>query len=222
MSTTTIQLAELLHPPAKDRKIRHQFLAHLGADARNTPRYLLRYSIIILAIFGILSILDAHGDGRIPVFLSLLPTSGINPNRASSLQCTVEGTTAKARWQGLAASLKILEEVNPEIARWIREKYTAGMIVFSDADFQSNDKCNALAKFDVLNGKLTINRQLFAEHDGNIAAILAHEFRHSRQNYPKLFRYALSFLFAKGGDSSIIENDAEIYEREAKNAIYGE
>ena len=66
-----------------------------------------------------------------------------------------------------------------------------------------------------------MNRQLYCENDGTIAVTLCHEYRHSRQNLGKYFQYALSFLFVRGGDLSIVENDAVIYEHEAQNAIFG-
>ena len=47
-----------------------------------------------------------------------------------------------------------------------------------------------------------------------MAAILCHEYRHSRQNLAQVVTYALSFVFAKDGDSSIVENDAVLYERQ--------
>jgi hypothetical protein len=192
------------------------------AEIRRSPHYVVRYGVVVLAFFGALSVWDAHGDGQIPVFVSLLPGCGLNPAHTPGLPYCEPGASAEARWEGLSPSLRILEAVNPEIAKWIDERHTAGKIVFSDADVISNDHCRSLAKYDLLSGKLTIQRELFAQCNGNIAAILAHEYRHSRQNYSKLVRYSLSFVFTKGGDSSIVENDAEIFEREAKNAIYGE
>ncbi len=66
-----------------------------------------------------------------------------------------------------------------------------------------------------------MNRELFCENDGTIAVILCHEYRHSRQNFGKLSQYVLSFLFAPGGDLSLIENDAVIYEQQAHNAVFG-
>ena len=222
MSTTTFRLTRTLNRPGRVGNTKHLLLTQLRSDARNAPRYLVRYAVIVLAVFGVLSIIDAHGDGQIPVFVSLLPTTGINPARSSAAECAAENVGREARWQGLAAPLKILDKVNPEIGRWVRQRNASGRLVFSNADLQSADQCRALAKYDVLSGKLALNRQLFAEHDGDIAVILAHEYRHSRQSYAKLARYALSFLFDRHGDASIVENDAEIYEREAKNAIFGQ
>ena len=63
-------------------------------------------------------------------------------------------------------------------------------------------------------------RALLEENDGEIAAILCHEYRHSRQNAAKLVRCVLSFVLTADGDPSILENDAELYEHEARQAIF--
>ena len=79
-----------------------------------------------------------------------------------------------------------------------------------------------LAKYDMFRGRIVVKRELFCENDGTIATILCHEYRHSRQNLGKFCQYVLSFLFVREGDLSIIENDAVIYEQEARNAIFGD
>ena len=78
-----------------------------------------------------------------------------------------------------------------------------------------------MAKYDNVRGRVVVNPQLFCENDGTIAVTLCHEYRHSRQNLGKFCQYVLSFLFVRGGDLSIIENDAVIYEQEAHDAIFG-
>lgn len=60
-----------------------------------------------------------------------------------------------------------------------------------------------------------------ATGDGPVPAILCHEHRHSRQRFVKTLSYAFSFLFVQHGDSSIVENDALLYEQEACAAIFG-
>ena len=79
----------------------------------------------------------------------------------------------------------------------------------------------AQAKYDIFRGRVVVNRELFCENDGTIAAILCHEYRHSRQNLGKFCQHVQSFLVVRGGDLSIIENDAVIYEQNVQNAIFG-
>jgi hypothetical protein len=198
-----------------------ELAGRVRADLHSVPRYLVRYTALVLALFGLLSLWEAHGDGRIPVFTSLLPPTGINPSRLSSLRCAVEGVSDEVRWQGLAPALKILDEVNPQVATWIRRNHADGSIAFFEDYRGTGDKQRSLAKYDRLRRRLIVNRWLFCEKDGTAAAILCHEYRHSRQSFPKLVRCALSFILAKDGDWSILENDAVLYEQEANFAIFG-
>ncbi|MGA2620710.1 MAG: hypothetical protein ABSF26_24055 [Thermoguttaceae bacterium] len=191
------------------------------ADLHSVPRYLVRYSALVLALFGVLSLWEAQGDGRIPGFTSLLPPMGIDPSRVSSLHCAVEGVSDEVRWQGLTPALKILDHVNPQVAAWLRQKHADGSIAFFEDYRGTGDRHMALAKYDRLRRRLIVNHWLFCENDGTVAAILCHEYRHARQSLPKLVRCALSFIVTKDGDPSILENDAVLYEQEANFAIFG-
>jgi hypothetical protein len=184
-------------------------------DLRNIPRYVLRALIGVTALCGLLSLWGFHGDGAIP---GISPLSGLDPYRISSAHCVVDETTVEARWSGLAPALAILDRVNPAVAKWVREKHDDGLLVFGE---KYDDRVAALAKYDMLRGRVVVNRELFCENDGTIAVTLCHEYRHSRQNLGKSCQYVLSFLVVRGGDSSIIENDAVIYEQAAHNAIFG-
>lgn len=194
----------------------------LGADARNVPRYCLKYGVAVLAIFGALQVWQACGDGPIPAFHRLHPTARLDPLRISHPECLFAGAGDAARWQALAAALAILQEVNPEAADWVRHTRGDGRLVFTDRAKVSDGLAGQLARYDALGRELTICRGLFAENDGTIAAVLCHEYRHSRQRFPKTMVYALSFLLIPGGDPAIVENDALLYEQEANLAIFGQ
>jgi hypothetical protein len=204
--------------PWSRRSLVRQVAAHLRRDVWNVPGYVLRYSVLVMALFGVAGLWDACGDGKLP---ALLPLRDINPHRRSSLPCTALRTSDAARWAGLTPALAILDEVNPTVAAWIRQEHARGSIVFSDRYCGSQGNCDVMAKYDHVKGGLLIYRALFAEDDGTVAAILCHEFRHSRQNSAKVLRYALSTLLAAHGDASVVENDAELYEHEARVAIFG-
>lgn len=194
-----------------------RFIGHAIADVRNVPRYVARYAVLVLALLGLLGLWEARGDGRIP---GMMPLRTIDPHRASSPQCSEPGASDAARWQGLSAALAILDQVNPEVASWVREQHEQGRIAFYDRA-RERDKHGSLAKYDYLRRRLYVHRTLFEENDGSVAAILCHEYRHSRQNPARLFRCALSFVVTAEGDRSITENDAHLYEREARDAIFG-
>ncbi len=191
----------------------------LEADGRNLPRYVVRYTVVVLALTGVVGLWEACGDGRIPMVVPL--RTPIDPHHVSSAACAAEGTSDAVRWRGLAPVVAILDEVDPQVAAWVRQCHDRGAIVFSDDYAGKPGKPGAFAKYDHFQRKLMIHRALFEENDGTVAAILCHEYRHSRQSMAKVFKYALSFMFARGGDPAIVENDAELYEHEASVAIFG-
>lgn len=196
-----------------------QLLRRLGADLRSVPRYVVRYTILVLAFFGLLSLWESLGDGRIPS-PCLLRT--LDPYHVSAPQCILEGAGDQARWQALAAALAILDQVHPEVASWVRQRREASALVFSDEYCRGRDRQASLARYDHFRHRLIIQRPLFSENDGEIAAVLCHEYRHSRQNFAKLVKCALSFVTTAEGDRSILENDALLYEHEARLAIFGQ
>jgi hypothetical protein len=187
-------------------------------DSRNVPRYVARYAVIVLAFFGLIGLWEAQGDGWIP---PMMPLRTINPRMTSAPHCAVPGTGDEIRWQGLAAPLAILDQVNPQVASWLREKNARGRIVFTDSYRGQGDEHGSLAEYDHFRRALVVHRTLFEENDGEVAAILCHEYRHSRQNLARVFKCALSFVASADGDRSIVENDALLYEREARDAIFG-
>jgi hypothetical protein len=189
-----------------------------AGDLRNIPRYALRALIGVAVVCGLLSLWAAHGDGTIP---GMTPLSGLDPYRISSAYCIEGAADAETRWHGLSPALAIVDKVNPAVAKWVREKHDHALVVFGDEYRTKGDPVGALAKYDMFRGRIVVRRELFCENDGTIAAILCHEYRHSRQNPGKFCQYVLSFLFTREGDLSIIENDAVIYEQEAHNAIFG-
>lgn len=193
----------------------------LAADCRNLPRYCLKYSVAVLAMFGVLQVWQAGGDGSIPTFRCLRPATNLDPLRTSHPECVFSQTADSTRWQALGPVMAILEEVNPEVARWVRDTRQNGKLTFTNRVKICAGPTGQLARYDALRRELTISSGLFAQNDGTIAAVLCHEYRHSRQRFPKTMVYALSFLRLQGGDPAIIENDALLYEQEANLAIFG-
>ena len=154
----------------------------------------------------------------LPTFKTLPLTTDLDPHKVSSGECVLRGCRDEERWQGLSTALTLLRHTNPEVADWVENMHEKGRLLFTAPATGTVDPVGYLAKFDLFQRELRISPGLFAEPDGSLAAILSHEYRHSRQGFPKVFCYALSFIFLKGGDPSIIENDAVIYEQEARRA----
>jgi hypothetical protein len=176
---------------------------------------------MVLAIFGLLSLWETRGDGNIPEFAPLTSRDK-NPRHCSSPQCVLARTSDAERWRGLAPALAIVEEVNPHAAAWVRERHARGALVFSNQDVRAGSVHASLARYDHFRRRLIVQRGLFAQEDGEVAAVLCHEYRHSRQNAAKVVKCALSFAVAASGDRSILENDAVLYEQAARLAIFGE
>ena len=87
-----------------------RLIGHLQADQRNIPRYVLRYSVVALALLGLVSLWEAHGDGRIPM---LFPLRSIDPGHVSSRHCAAKGVSEAVRWQGLAALAILIKSIPP-------------------------------------------------------------------------------------------------------------
>lgn len=206
-------------PPARGGR---QWLVSSGtlADLRAIPGCVLRYFVALFALLGVFSLWDAYGDGTMPSFGPLI-VADKDPHRVSSPHCIMDQASDEERWLALAPALAILDEVNPEVGAWVRDRHARGKLIFSNSYARPSDNRSSLARYDHFRRRLILQRGLFAENDGQIAAILCHEYRHGRQNLAKLFRCALSFVLSTDGDPSILENDAQLYELEAELAIFG-
>lgn len=117
-------------------------------------------------------------------------------------------------WVALQEPLQILDRVCPEASHWVRDRYQTGHFIWE----KENSGC--YAKFHYVDRDLTINRILFAENNGTIAAILAHEFRHSRQNFTKFFRATVACSILREPRASIVEDEAELFEAQVIIAIF--
>lgn len=197
------------------------WLTRLAGESRHAARYCLKYGVVVLALFGLLSIWQAGGDGPIAPFRSLTPTATLDPCRVSAPRCILAGTDAATRRVTLERPLALLDEVHPPVAAWVRAVEHQGRLRFANQLRAGHEPVGCLAQYDHFRGTLTIAGGLFAEDDGTIATILCHEYRHARQRLPKTIVYALSFVVMAQGDASIIENDAQLFEREAQLAIFG-
>ena len=190
-------------------------------DSLNVPRYCLKYGLVVLALFGLMQVWQAGGDGPISAFRTLPARADLDPLHVSAPGCMLARTEAGPRRAALAGALTLLDEVHPDVAGWLRDTDRQGKLRFADSWKMSQDGASCLAKYDAYRGFLTINAGIFSENDGVIATILCHEYRHARQRLPKTIIYALSFVWTRGGDPAIVENDALLFEKEAQLAMFG-
>jgi hypothetical protein len=200
---------------------RGSWFRRLAEDTRNLPRYSLKYGVVVLALFGAVQVWQAVGDGPLELFRPLDSAAGLDPLRVSAARCVLAQTGDESRRAALEPALAILDEVHPDAADWVRDRDRRGKLCFTNSLRIGQEQAQHLAKYDAFTHRLTIGRGLFAENDGTIATILCHEYRHARQRLPKTIVYALSFLWARRGDSTLVENDALLFEKEAQEAVFG-
>ena len=130
----------------------------MAADGKHIPRYCFKYSVAVLAMFGLLQFWQASGDGEIPAFQVLHASSGLDPLRNSHPRCVFADTSDSTRWQALAPALTILAEVNPEVAQWVHQTHQNGKLHFTNrAKICEGSSCQ-LAKYDAFRRELTIGR----------------------------------------------------------------
>lgn len=117
-------------------------------------------------------------------------------------------------WEALQEPLQILDRVCPEASHWVRDRYENGHLIWE------KEYSGAYAKFHYIDRDLTVNRILFGENNGRIASILAHEFRHSRQNFSKFFRATVACSILREPRPCIVEDEAELFEAQVLLAIF--
>ena len=117
---------------------------------------------------------------------------------------------------GASATLtKILDKVCPESSAWARDRHAQGKLEWDASDM------SLYAKYNYGTGVFTINHSLFfSNNNGRQASIVAHEFRHSRQNFTKFFRSVVACAVLREPKYSIVEDDAELFEAQVLLAIF--
>lgn len=159
----------------------------------------------------------------IPEIRAFVLKNEINPYLRSNTKLSLSKSN-EDRWNGLENALLILRNVSPETHDWVMKCHKNKKIRFASQEIDKNPEdyinCNYLCKYEYFGGKLVISNQIWAESDGNIAVLLCHEYRHSKQSWLKRLRHCVSFIFYKEGNDAIIENDAYLYERQAHASIF--
>lgn len=182
-------------------------------------RYIIRPLFVVFTLIGAIFVFvtsyDAFiGDDYCPEFApaSAAVKRDANESRTTYLWSKDTPFHDDAYWGALGLSLDILDDINPSVSAWVRERNIAGKLVFVG-------NISEMAKYDYFSGKLTISHAFFTESEKKKVAIISHEYRHSHQNFAKVARYILSHSFGGRGKTEIVENDAYLYEREAEAAF---
>lgn len=119
------------------------------------------------------------------------------------------------RWQIMQPALDILDNVCPEIATWTRKKWLDGQLVFD------TDSENLYAWYHPATGRVAVTMLGLSECDGEMACTLAHEFRHSRQNFLRGAQCQIALLWGLDRKSELVEDEAYVFEARVRRAIRG-
>lgn len=187
-----------------------------------------RLILTLLILLGACTLYDqAIGDGRLPRLNDLSGISSFSAQaRSNTTLNSLENPAIQPGWNHLAASRELLTAVSPEIAAWLYTLHEQNRIVYGSplhlsAFYGKTSETPVLAAYEKLGGKLYIGNDFWVLNDGEKAAILAHEFRHSRQNWPKVLSHRLAQLIGGGQFhyQSSLEAEAFAYERQVRSAF---
>jgi hypothetical protein len=132
----------------------------------------------------------------------------------STKSVDVNTLTDKELWIFLQTPLMILDRACPQASKWVRDRYEKGKIVFTTCD------CDTYARYDYISETLYIDPSFWSRQDGEKAVTLAHEYRHSIQNFTQRVRAFVYYIIFQDVREEIIENDAYDFERQVYIAIY--
>lgn len=201
------------------------FMINAFSDALSM---LKRLVLTLLILLGACTLYDqAIGDGRLPRFNELASSSSISAlSRMNSTSAYAPMENLRTGWLAMAHSRELLTAISPEIVVWLYDLNQKNRIEYGKAPatlflYGKSSDTPVMAAYEVLSGKLYIGSAFWALSDGEKAAVLAHEYRHTRQNWPKQISDRLAQL-ASGGQlryQSRLEAEAFDYERQARAAL---
>jgi hypothetical protein len=119
-------------------------------------------------------------------------------------------------WDAIQPALLLLDEACPEASAWARDRHATGLLRWIDNDY-------IYASYHPASGHLSISRLFFGLNDGERAVTIAHEFRHSRQNFSKMITASVAMVLTVNNDllDDIMEPDAYWFEQNVRIAIFG-
>lgn len=196
----------------------------LRETCQTLQRQTTRWLSGALIVLGLCTLYDQGvGDGKLPSFNDL---SGIREIRSAARQNSSQNLKAPANWQTLSGGRSLLLALSPPLAHWLYQLHHQRKIVYAPpAHWQSaygqSSETPLLAAYEPWSGKLYIGTAFWALDDGEKAAILAHEYRHARQNWPKVISHRLAQWLIHGQLQyhAPLESEAFDYERQARAAL---
>jgi len=171
--------------------------------------------VVLIFIVGGMSVYDiVEGDGRIPEPKMLGIRSEIRQKVHDNTTRFDKPQTPEVYWENLQPTLVILKEISPQAEKWVREKHKKGKIRYDAST-------SFYAKYDFISDELIIYSSMYQEEDGIKATFLAHEWRHSKQNWYKFAKLVLSYAITRELHTELVENDAYLYEAQCRESLYG-
>lgn len=205
-------------PVAETTAVMRQLLKRVG-----------RLLILAIALIGLGTVYDeVIGDGTLPHLNQVAAIKPVYPilARQNTTQSLSTPLTAPEAGQALSPSRNLLIALSPEIGAWLYDLHQQGHIVYTEPAesltiYSKQDGTETIAAYRHLNGTLYIGKTFWRLSDGQKAAVLAHEYRHFRQNLPKRISRQLAQLAGAGhfDYQSPIEEEAFAYERQALSAL---
>jgi hypothetical protein len=185
---------------------------------------------------------QAVGDRNVPVFqLNVSPetksglpkhldalldnntTSRFQPGLSLKRMVPENGNmTAEQGYQYLQPSLSIVRQVVPEIADWYAKMQQEGRLIFGTHErAEKLYGADVYAAYDQIRGTLNIGPGFWDMTELDKAANLVHEFRHAKQNMPKVIsdRLGQALTLRILSDECRIEDEAYLYQEAFYRAL---
>ncbi len=186
-------------------------------------KILLRFILLLLAVIGLCRFIDsALGPDRLADFQAvdtgraqtLILMSG---NLTQGFGSRADALDGDLYWEGLQGTVRLLELANPEIAGWLIDLHDRKRIVYNfRIPLDHPAYAGTLAFQSPVVPYLLLAPGFWEESDLDKAAILVHEYRHTRQNFAKTMAergwqlLTLKVLYAP--DDNRLEDEAYLYQ----------
>lgn len=192
----------------------------------------LNVLILLLAMIGLAGLLDVGlGDGPLPRFRTLSDTApALIPELGKNATSEVGRISAAQRrqlgheaiWEKMRPTRRILQAISPEIGDWLEEMASAHRLEY-DSWFLQNPIAPGLVYLaaDKNRNVLKVGPAFWFLSDGHKAAFIVHEYRHFRQNRPKVIaNLAAKLLTGRLPEyGSLLEDEAHLYQLAAYRAL---
>lgn len=199
-------------------------LAQLWEACQPLHRQTTRWLSGALIILGLCALYDQGiGDGKLPALNDVSGSPEVLSAARYNSTLTIKGP---ANWENLSGGRRLLLLLSPQLAEWLYQLNNRQKIIYETrgnwrSAYGKTSQTPLLAAYEPWSGKLYIGSAFWKLPDGEKAAVLAHEYRHSRQNWPKVLSHRLVQWITHGQlqYESSLENEAFDYERQARAAF---